>query len=397
MIRSARAVSAPGARDGGIVTRVAAVVIGKAGREHPADAVLRQELKATTGIPRERGRAISRAVFAYYRWLGWLEEKAPVKDRIERALAMDGAFQKNPETVPDAELVRAVPAWTVEQVEVSVSWLRALQREPKLWLRARLGQGGALAETLGSAWVGFRGLPDAVLYEGTEDLFRSAEFHKGELELQDLSSQAVGVVCNPQPGETWWDACAGEGGKTLHLGGLMQGKGLVWASDRAAWRLQKLKRRAARARVFNYRAVLWDGGAKLPTKTKFDGILVDAPCSGVGTWQRNPHARWTTTPQDIAELAEVQKQLLANVIPALKPGGRLIYSVCTLTRAETVEVWEAITRKFPGLRPLLLKNPLDAGQAAAETIWLWPQNMDGNGMFICGWQKNEDGPKDQTV
>lgn len=370
-----------------VVTRVAAAVIGKAGREHPADTVLRQELKSAAKISREQGRTISRAVFAYYRWQGWLGENAPVKDRIERALAMDGAFQKNPETIPDSEMPRAVPAWAAEQVEVSAEWLRALQREPKLWLRAKAGQGGALAETLGSAWVGFRGLPDAVLYEGTEDLFRSAEFHDGKFELQDLSSQAVGVVCNPQPGETWWDACAGEGGKTLHLGNLMGGKGLVWASDRAAWRLQKLKRRAARARVFNYRAALWDGGAKLPAKTKFDGILVDAPCSGVGTWQRNPHARWTTTPQDVAELAEVQKQLLANVVPSLKPGGRLIYSVCTLTRAETAEVQEAITQRFPELRPIGLKNPLDANQAAAETIWLWPQEVEGNGMFICGWQR----------
>jgi len=66
---------------------------------------------------------------------------------------------------------------------------------------------------------------------------------------------------------------------------------LIWASDRADWRLKNLKRRAARAKAFNYRAVLWNGVEKLPTKTKFDGVLVDAPCSGTGTWQRNPHAR----------------------------------------------------------------------------------------------------------
>ncbi|MGC8000561.1 hypothetical protein ACP3XN_24520, partial [Salmonella enterica] len=83
----------------------------------------------------------------------------------------------------------------------------------------------------------------------------------------------------------------------------MENSGLIWASDRAAWRLQKLKRRTARAKVFNYRVAMWDGGVKLPTKTKFDGVLVDAPCSGLGTWQRNPHARWTTTPGDVAELA----------------------------------------------------------------------------------------------
>ncbi len=122
------------------------------------------------------------------------------------------------------------------------------------------GGGRELARETGRG-AGGGGLPDAVIYEGAEDLFRTAEFHAGEFELQDISSQIVGWICDPQPGETWWDACAGEGGKTLHLCDLMRGKGLVWASDRAAWRLQKLKReRAARARVFNYRAALWDGG-----------------------------------------------------------------------------------------------------------------------------------------
>jgi 16S rRNA (cytosine967-C5)-methyltransferase len=167
----------------------------------------------------------------------------------------------------------------------------------------------------------------------------------------------------------------------------MQNTGLVWASDRAEWRLQKLKRRAARAKVFNYRAVLWDGGVKLPTKTKFDGILVDAPCSGTGTWQRNPQSRWTTFLQDVKELAEVQKQLMANAAAALKPGGRLIYSVCTLTRSETTEVAEAITQRFADLKPLGLKNPFKKNGPEEKALWLWPQETEGNGMFICAWQK----------
>ncbi|HTA30727.1 MAG TPA: RsmB/NOP family class I SAM-dependent RNA methyltransferase, partial [Candidatus Cybelea sp.] len=227
----------------------------------------------------------------------------------------------------------------------------------------------------------------AVRYEGEEDLFRTPEFQAGEFELQDINSQVVGLICAAQPGETWWDACAGEGGKLLHLSDLMQNKGLIWASDRAEWRLQKLRRRTARAKAFNYRAVLWDGGTKLPTKTKFDGILVDAPCSGVGTWQRNPQGRWTTELSDVKELAEVQKRLLANAVAGLKAGGRLIYSVCTLTRSETVEVAEAITKQFAELKPLGLKDPFDASKPEKKLLWLWPQETGGNGMFICAWQK----------
>jgi len=370
---------------------IAAKVIAKADPEHPADAVLRAELKNAKGITRNDGGVISEMVFAYYRWLGWLNQKSSIAEQLEEAVERNRDFQNNPDLISAPELQRAIPGWVKEQLEVSPEWLRALQLEPNIWLRARPGKGRGLAERLGECWVRGEGLlADALRYDGAEDLFRTAEFHAGEFELQDLSSQAVGWMCHPQPGETWWDACAGEGGKALHLSDLMRNQGLLWASDRVAWRLQKFKRRAARAKVFNYRAVLWDGGAKLPTKTKFDGILVDAPCSGLGTWQRNPQARWTTTLRDVNELGAVQQALLANVVAALKPGGRLIYSVCTLTKAETTQVAEAISGIFADLKPLSFQNPLKPDEPATNSLWLWPQTSQGNGMFICGWTKIQE-------
>jgi 16S rRNA (cytosine967-C5)-methyltransferase len=166
-----------------------------------------------------------------------------------------------------------------------------------------------------------------------------------------------------------------------------------WASDRAAWRLQKLKRRTARAKAFNYRAEFWDGGVKLPTKTKFDGVLVDAPCSGVGTWQRNPHARWTTDLKDVLELSEVQKRLLANVAAAVKLGGKLIYSVCTLTRAETTEVAESFTASHPDFEPMVLSLPAASEsqslRTSAATITIWPKDLGGNGMFVAAWRRKK--------
>jgi 16S rRNA (cytosine967-C5)-methyltransferase len=165
----------------------------------------------------------------------------------------------------------------------------------------------------------------------------------------------------------------------------MQNRGTIWASDRSERRLHKLKDRAARAQAFNYRAASWDGGPRLPTRTKFDGILIDAPCSGVGTWQRNPHARWTTQPKDVRELAEVQQRLLGHSAPALKSGGRLIYSVCTLTRAETTEVSETFTATHPEFEPVPVFGDPAGNEAAAVT--LWPQVIDANGMFIAAWRK----------
>ena len=134
-------------------------------------------------------------------------------------------------------------------MDVTPGWVRAIQSEPRLWVRARRGQGKALAAKLGATLPS--PIPDALLYSGTEDLYRRPEFHAGEFELQDIASQGVGFLCEPKAGETWWDACAGEGGKTLHLSDLMENQGLIWSSDRAEWRLERLRRRAARARVFS--------------------------------------------------------------------------------------------------------------------------------------------------
>jgi 16S rRNA (cytosine967-C5)-methyltransferase len=167
----------------------------------------------------------------------------------------------------------------------------------------------------------------------------------------------------------------------------MQNKGLIWASDRVEWRLKKLKRRTARAQIFNYRAAFWDGGENLPTKTKFDGVLVDAPCTGVGTWQRKPHGRWTTTPQDVKELSELQERILVNVAGSLKPGGKLVYSVCTLTQSETTGVAEVFARRFADFKPLPLACPLAPDKPASAQHWIWPQDFGGNGMFVAAWRR----------
>ncbi|HXT39595.1 MAG TPA: RsmB/NOP family class I SAM-dependent RNA methyltransferase, partial [Candidatus Angelobacter sp.] len=295
-------------------------------------------------------------------------------------------FRHNPFTLPEAALrAKAVPKWAVDEMDCPLEWLRSLQREPNVWLRARAGQGRALAKKLRDARTA--ALPDAVLYGGRQDLFRTEEFQAGEFELQDISSQVVGALCNPKPGERWWDVCAGEGGKTLHLADLMQNQGSLLATDRARWRLDRLRQRAARAGVFNYRAAFWDGGESLPANVPFDGILVDAPCSGAGTWQRNPHARWTTRRADVKELGGIQTELLTRAALAVKPGGKLVYAVCTMTRAETVEVAAAFQRQCPAFEPLPVANPLTPDQTVAQ-LWLWPQHTRGNGMFVAVWRNS---------
>jgi len=370
--------------------RLAVGIIKASNVQEPADAVLRRRLPRERDLSAAEARQTTQAVFAYYRWRGWLDGGAALEAQVGQAVELSQRFARQPASFPDAELVeRAVPTWLHAEMEISPAWVRALQAEPRVWLRARPGQGAELARRLRHCRAfGDGPLADVLEYQGREDLFRTAEFHAGAFELQDLNSQAIGFIAAPQPGETWWDACAGEGGKTLHLSTLMQNRGLIWASDRAEWRLQKLKRRAARAGVFNYRHAPWAGGAVLPTRTKFDGVLVDAPCSGIGTWHRNPHARWTVTPEAIGELGQLQQRLLAHAAPAVKPGGRLLYAVCTPARSETITIVEAFNQACVGYEPLLLQDPFQPGSAAVHGLYLWPQQFGGNGMFVAGWTRS---------
>ena len=367
------------------VEEVAARIIGLADTA-PADTVLREELKLAR-LPREESGTVADLVFTYFRWRGWLDAHARLDEQMEQATELHRRFARNPASFTTEELHQAIPSWAAEELTITRPWLESLQSQPRLWLRARRGTGAAFALHLQDCQAGRGELSDALEYHGRMDLFRTPEFQAGEFEVQDVASQMVGLLCAPQPGETWWDACAGEGGKMLHLSDLMQNKGLIWASDRSERRIKRLRQRAARARVFNYRAVPWDGGAKLPTKTKFDGVLIDAPCSGVGTWGRNPHARWTTTREDVRELAAVQQQLLLHATAAVKPGGKLIYAVCTLTRSETDAVADLCSPRFSGFAPMPLPAGPSEPSAASGRKWIWPQSCRGNGMFVSAWQR----------
>jgi 16S rRNA (cytosine967-C5)-methyltransferase len=229
-------------------------------------------------------------------------------------------------------------------------------------------------------------LEDALRYDGIENIYVTPAFASGRVDIQDLSSQAVGWMCGVRAGQHWWDVCAGEGGKTLHLASIMGGRGVVWATDRSTWRLGRLKRRAARAEVFNYQAFKWSLGASVPFKIKVDGALVDAPCSGLGTWQRNPHGRWTVRPGDLEELAKLQQALLDAAADQVKRGGRLVYSVCTMTRRETTEVVRAFDRTRSDFEPLDVVHALEAARKGSRH-WLKPWEAGGNGMFVAVWRR----------
>ncbi|MFA7279191.1 MAG: RsmB/NOP family class I SAM-dependent RNA methyltransferase [Sterolibacterium sp.] len=172
----------------------------------------------------------------------------------------------------------------------------------------------------------------------------------GAIEVQDEGSQLLGYLLAPKRGEMVVDFCAGAGGKTLLLGALMRSTGRLYAFDVSAKRLAKLKPRVARSGLSNMHPVCLDGENDSRVKRlagKIDRVLIDAPCSGLGTLRRNPDLKWRQTPQSIAELILKQRSILAGAARLLKPGGRLVYATCSILREEN----ESVVDDFLDARP----------------------------------------------
>jgi 16S rRNA (cytosine967-C5)-methyltransferase len=170
-------------------------------------------------------------------------------------------------------------------------------------------------------------------------LFATEAFKRGAFEVQDEGSQLIALLVDPRPGERVVDFCAGGGGKTLHLGALMDNKGTLYAFDVNARRLEALKPRLRRAALDNVRAQ-WIKSERDPhvkrLRGTIDRVLVDAPCSGTGTLRRNPDLKWR--PLDLDALVATQRAILAAAAELVKPGGRLVYATCSVLREENDDV-----------------------------------------------------------
>jgi 16S rRNA (cytosine967-C5)-methyltransferase len=178
------------------------------------------------------------------------------------------------------------------------------------------------------------------------DVFALPQYREGLVHPQSRASQLVAPFVDPQPGERVLDLCAAPGGKTTHLAALMQGKGEVVAVEAHAGRAEALRRTAERLRAGNVEVRVQD--AREPVAGgPFDRVLLDPPCSGLGTLRSHPDLRWRVTPQDVDRLTVLQDEMLDAARSALAPGGRLVYSVCTLSPAEERLADAGAIRTFP--------------------------------------------------
>jgi len=177
--------------------------------------------------------------------------------------------------------------------------------------------------------------PDALVLTRRQNVFRLPLFKEGLFEMQDASSQNVGLFLQVQPGMRVIDACAGSGGKTLHLSALLENKGKVIAMDLEQWKLDELKKRARRGGATNIEPKLIDSNKTIKRlSSSADRLLLDVPCSGLGVLKRNPDAKWKLTPAFIETVKQSQADILNNYSTMLKPGGLMVYSTCSLLECE---------------------------------------------------------------
>jgi 16S rRNA (cytosine967-C5)-methyltransferase len=179
---------------------------------------------------------------------------------------------------------------------------------------------------------------DALVLKERANVFLTDAFKEGMFEVQDASSQLVAPLLDVQPGMRVVDACAGAGGKTLHMASLMQNKGQLIAMDLYESKLKQLKLRAKRNGAFNIEYRIIDS-TKVIKKLheKADRVLIDAPCSGLGVLKRNPDSKWKLQPEFIENIKKVQKEVLENYSKMVKPGGKLVYATCSVLPSENQE------------------------------------------------------------
>ena len=227
---------------------------------------------------------------------------------------------------------------------------------------ARLAADGLAAEACPYSPLGIR-------LAGKPALAKYPLFIDGSIEVQDEGSQLLGFLLQPKRGEMVADFCAGAGGKTLLLGALMRSQGRLYAFDVAEKRLAKLKPRLARSGLSNVHPVRIESENDIKIKRlagKLDRVLVDAPCSGLGTLRRNPDLKWRQTPASVAELAVKQGAILAAASGLVKAGGRLVYATCSLLEAENEAVVAGFLAQHPEFVALSAEEVLRKQEIAVE-------------------------------
>ncbi len=387
--------------------------------QKPIDVFLTKFFRKNRQFGSKDRRLISNSIFGFYRWYGWLSQL--MEKELEKALLLGYLLDSNP--VDQLVLFWGKQCGLADHViqnlhnnrnngfkekgdvissiisnpdpkylnpsllhHWSDSVIDAFQKRPNIWIRLTNFNQQRFLEFLDSKEVSYRYFPnrkDVLEILSPINLYESKDYNLGYLEVQDISSQAVGLICRPGEGEIWWDVCAGSGGKTLHLASLMNGSGSVVASEIYPKRFNELiKRSNKNKKLKNIKPILWNGKIMPVFDRQPDGVLVDAPCSCSGTWRRSPDLRWHITQQKIAYYASLQFKLLSNICKEVPKNGVLVYATCSVFEEEN----ELVVNRFLETHTDFSLQPITCPfttQKSEKGLRLFPPNIDGNGMYIA--------------
>ncbi len=416
-------------RQAAVCQEFAEKVLESTRTHYPADKTLARLFRNRKEQGARDRRLIRQVIFAMFRWWGWIQQWE--SSEWAKLLLIAYLLDRNPwNAVCDiwAETSRlpTMPSgWTVQKsLKEKQKWLsQYLQEEPQkfrlfdlippfflealaipgkpdefreellsylqqrtpLWIRTQTTNSAALYSQFQENQlmpIPHPKVAHAVELQGTINIHELSLFKAGAFEIQDLASQGIGLACAPRVGEHWWDVCAGGGGKSLHLAALMEGKGQVLSTEIRKSKLPEILRRAKRGHWRNIRVEHWDGQALLTKHKGFEGVLVDAPCSGTGTWSRNPDARWRTRFEDIEKMVQLQHQILEYAKNEVKPGGVLVYATCSLMEIENEGVVQEFLGKNQEFELEKIPHPL-TGEQTSGMVTIWPHHFNSDGVFIA--------------
>ena len=244
--------------------------------------------------------------------------------------------------------------------------------------------------------------PWGLRIDGKPPLNKLDAFMRGAVEVQDEGSQLLALLLDAKRGEMVVDFCAGAGGKTLAIGATMRNTGRLYAFDTSAHRLDALKPRLARSKLSNVHpaAIAHERDERIKRLAgKIDRVLVDAPCSGLGTLRRNPDLKWRQSPKSVEELTAKQTAILQSSARLVKSGGRLVYATCSVLPEENEAIAEAFSAANPDFEPQDAKTLLEAlkvegaeglcagGEGGARYLRLWPHRHATDGFFAAVWNR----------
>ncbi len=276
-------------------------------------------------------------------WCLWNEISLPPWEEFDE---LDPErIQQNYEAINDRRIAESIPDWMdkMGEAELGKQWpaeLHALNEEAKVVLRVNTLKVDRkeLQRQLADEEIDTHApgeFPDALMLDERQNIFTRQQFKDGLFEIQDAGSQLIAPFLQPEPGMRVIDACAGAGGKTLHLASLLQNRGKIIAMDTESWKLDELKKRARRAGATNIEPRLIDSSKVIKRLgNSADRVLLDVPCSGLGVLRRNPDAKWKLSPEFIEEVKKTQAKILNDYSVMVKSGGKMVYSTCSIFPSE---------------------------------------------------------------